>query len=848
MTTGARTFRRLAVAVTALVAILSPDTHAGAQAPTNTSPTQLPAALDEGPPAIMLVVDTSGSMAEGDGDGRVKLVGAKRALQTLIGALSDGPKVGMRTYPAPGSDCNAGMEVFGLQQVNAQSEVSIGQKIRSLRANGGTPTALALQAAAATLRDVKGAMIVLVSDGESNCDLSPCDVANEIERSGIDITVNTIGFQISEAGRDELSCVADATGGSYVDVDNTDDLIDEIGAITTGSLDIALRFLTRVDAVAGAGDADTVEITAQVSSKGQQAARNTVLRLRFDAADSPTVLNPVRALGNLESPSSQTVSWTFRPPADFTSRTVDFTVEATSDNAIPVERTGSIVLRGNVEPGDAGPILADRERVLIMGDSYSSGEGAGNYTQGTNTKANDCHRSPDTYGRALFTTLPTNIACSGAVARDYWRANGDDNGQAAQRVMLGTLPQRPDLVLGSFGGNDIGFAEIIVKCLKPQNCDTLSAPVVVPCTTKGATATVTTGICTLPGPTFRTEVMAKIQNLPNSLVDVWGDIDDIVNGHAFVNSKWPEPDAGDDQVPIVVLPYPLIAPGGDRYFDVLSQQCSSWFSDSEWKFVIEITAALNAAVESAVATLREQGRPVFFASDVRDAFQPDHTACDPEPFVNFLDLDEALRGKSDEWVQKLYFGLLPDDPDARKINEAFHPNAMGYRAETASLAAWSQALGEQDLSQAKNPDALVLHPIEHDPIATWTVDPAALGQLSGSAGETYRLDLQAFDDQSTVTVWLNSAPIHLGRFRVGSDHSALVTLPADLPRGNHSLLLEGLRQGEPMTIRAPLAVHLSEQWYVRWNLALWITALACSVGAAVWIGLFSRRHRALRTS
>ena len=817
---------------TAVGAIGATTTPVPAHAPT----------ITDGPPAIMLVVDTSGSMAEDDGTGRVKIVGAKRALQTLIGALLDGPRVGMRTYPAPDSDCNSGQEVFGLQQITTANEVGIGQKIRSLQAVGGTPTALALQAAANALKDVKGAMIVLVSDGESNCDQSPCDVAKEIEAQGIDLTVNTIGFQISEAGREELTCVAESTGGSYVDVDETDDLVDEIGAITTGSLEVKLRFQTQIDAVAGSGDADTVEITAEVTSRGEQPAQNTVLRLRFDAADSPTVLNPVRPLGNLPSPGSQTVTWTFRPPADFRSHTIDFVVEATADNAIPVQRTGSIVLRGTVEPGDAGPLLADREHVVILGDSYSSGEGAGGYVQGTDTKGNDCHRSPDTYGRALFTTLPTNLACSGAVARDYWQPNGDDDGQLAQRVLLGNLPQRPDLVIGSFGGNDIGFAGIITKCLAPQNCDTLSASVVVPCSTRGAQATGTVGICTVAGPTFHDEVMAKIQNLPTTLESLWRDVDDVVNGRGFANSSWPAPDPADDQTPIVVMPYPLIVPGAKGYDDMLHQQCSSWFSYSEWKFIIEITGALNAAVEQAVRTLHDEGRPVFFVSDVREAFQPDHTVCDPEPFANFLDLDEAALGKSDEWVQKLYFGLLPDDPDARKINEAFHPNADGYRAETAALAAWSRSLGEQDLSWSPNPEELELHPITVDPIATWTVDPSDLGQLTGAAGESYQVNLRGFDEGSAITVWVYSSPVPLGRFRAEGS-TAVVALPDDLARGSHSLELEGLIDGVPTTVRVPLSIHLAEPWYVRWNLPLGGAALGCCGAAALGTWLVRRKLR-----
>ena len=136
----------------------------------------------------------------------------------------------------------------------------------------------------------------------------------------------------------------------------------------------------------------------------------------------------------------------------------------------------------------------------------------------------------------------------------------------------------------------------------------------------------------------------------------------------------------------------------------------------------------------------------------------------------------------------------------------------------------------------------MLHPITVDPIATWTVDPSDLGQLSGAAGESYRVNLRGFDEGSAVSVWVHSSPVLLGQFRADGS-TVVVALPDDLLRGSHSLELEGLIDGVPTTVRVPLTIHLDEPWYVRWNLVLGGLALGCCVAAALGTWLVRRKLR-----
>jgi len=56
--------------------------------------------------------------------------------------------------------------------------------------------------------------VVLISDGLSNCG-DPCDVVQRLS-STVDWRITTIGFDLGVSGSSELQCMADASGGSYL--------------------------------------------------------------------------------------------------------------------------------------------------------------------------------------------------------------------------------------------------------------------------------------------------------------------------------------------------------------------------------------------------------------------------------------------------------------------------------------------------------------------------------------------------------------------------------------------------------------------------------------------------------
>src|SRR5690606_27331753 len=120
---------------------------------------------------------------------------------------------------------------------------------------------------------------------------------------------------------------------------------------------------------------------------------------------------PYRIVGNLPVGSRDaTVRWTFQASPLLVGKEVRFSVIV---RATDLEQ--DLVSKGVVKVVDAsgrddsGDILRRPKRIAILGDSYSSGEGAFEYLDGTATKENKCHRSSRTYLVGEFQIAPEDI-------------------------------------------------------------------------------------------------------------------------------------------------------------------------------------------------------------------------------------------------------------------------------------------------------------------------------------------------------------------------------------------------------------------------------------------------------
>lgn len=178
---------------------------------------------------VMIVLDASGSMNQTDAPGP-RIEAAKEAVTSLIDGLPAQTQVGFQVYGTGTGSTDAEQaagctDIKTLTPVGPLDAADLKTKVGSVVASGYTPIGNALRAAADALPNEGPRSIVLVSDGEDTCaPPAPCDVAKELKKQGIDLTVHTVGFKVDPVARVQLSCIADATGGTYSDANDATEL------------------------------------------------------------------------------------------------------------------------------------------------------------------------------------------------------------------------------------------------------------------------------------------------------------------------------------------------------------------------------------------------------------------------------------------------------------------------------------------------------------------------------------------------------------------------------------------------------------------------------------------------
>lgn len=214
----------LALLVAAFGAIVSaPESQATAAA-----------AADEGPGRVLLVLDSSGSMAEPASGGETRIQAAKKALRQVVGEMPEDQDVGLRVYGAKvfsKSDAGACTDSQLVVEPATGNRKQLLSAIDKYKPYGETPTGYALQEAGKDLGSEGRRNIILVSDGEPTCDPDPCEVAKKLRKQGISLRIDVVGLDVNGAARKDLQCVARAGGGVYYDVDSSQELADSLSAV-----------------------------------------------------------------------------------------------------------------------------------------------------------------------------------------------------------------------------------------------------------------------------------------------------------------------------------------------------------------------------------------------------------------------------------------------------------------------------------------------------------------------------------------------------------------------------------------------------------------------------------------
>ncbi|MEU6543261.1 VWA domain-containing protein [Streptomyces sp. NPDC046859] len=193
-------------------------------------------------PKVDLVLDVSGSMRARDIDGQSRMAAAKQAFNEVLDATPEEVRLGIRTLGAnyPGDDRKTGCkDTAQLYPVGPLDRTEAKAAVATLSPTGWTPIGPALLKAAEDLDGGEGSKrIVLISDGEDTCaPLDPCEVAREIAARGIGLTIDTLGLVPNTKLRQQLSCIAEATGGTFTSVEHTEELTDKVNQLVDRAAD-----------------------------------------------------------------------------------------------------------------------------------------------------------------------------------------------------------------------------------------------------------------------------------------------------------------------------------------------------------------------------------------------------------------------------------------------------------------------------------------------------------------------------------------------------------------------------------------------------------------------------------
>ncbi|QYX58250.1 VWA domain-containing protein [Roseovarius sp. SCSIO 43702] len=179
---------------------------------------------------VMVVFDGSNSMW-GQIDGTAKIEIARSVMGNLLGDWTADRQVGLMAYGhRRRGDCT---DIETLIAPAPGTAPAILERIGTITPTGKTPLTDAVEQAAMALSYTdRPATVVLISDGLESCERDPCELARTLEKGGVGFTAHVVGFGLaSDDDAASLACIAEETGGRYIQASNASELGDALSDI-----------------------------------------------------------------------------------------------------------------------------------------------------------------------------------------------------------------------------------------------------------------------------------------------------------------------------------------------------------------------------------------------------------------------------------------------------------------------------------------------------------------------------------------------------------------------------------------------------------------------------------------
>ncbi|MBN9247714.1 MAG: VWA domain-containing protein, partial [Hyphomicrobium sp.] len=177
-------------------------------------------------PTAMVVLDGSGSMwARLPPDNRAKIDIVREKLGGLL-AQPNSTRLGLVSFGhRRRGDCND-VELIAAPDSPRQAVLD---PIAKLNPRGPGPLTAALKVAMTAIGQSRPAQILFIGDGADNCQQDTCAVASNLAKTYPGVAVQVIGIGIPDKERPRMACIAEATGGHYYDITDSNGLNAAIG-------------------------------------------------------------------------------------------------------------------------------------------------------------------------------------------------------------------------------------------------------------------------------------------------------------------------------------------------------------------------------------------------------------------------------------------------------------------------------------------------------------------------------------------------------------------------------------------------------------------------------------------
>ncbi|MBZ9739226.1 MULTISPECIES: vWA domain-containing protein [unclassified Mesorhizobium] len=165
---------------------------------------------------VIIILDASGSMWA-QIDGKPKLEIARESLRTVLQSVPGDDEIGFMAYGHREKGSCDDIQLIVPPQAGSASAISAAAD--SLKFLGKTPLTAAVKQAAEALKYTEDkATVVLITDGLETCGGDPCALGKELKASGVDFTADVVGFGLTADEGKQISCLAENTGGKYIQV------------------------------------------------------------------------------------------------------------------------------------------------------------------------------------------------------------------------------------------------------------------------------------------------------------------------------------------------------------------------------------------------------------------------------------------------------------------------------------------------------------------------------------------------------------------------------------------------------------------------------------------------------